>query len=270
MERYEALGDGFLKFIASLFLYKTHANWHEGHLTALKGKLVSNRNLFYIGSDFGLPKILNASIFDVQTSFAPSTKLPTNLKQILMNDKKLLTYLLDVNEGLSDAEIQNGIMNDENMLIFRSSLMDIDDEEESINRVDRSLVAFIDKKIIGDKVIADCVEALLGCTVSSVGIDATYKLCQKLKILPNAQNLLTERIRPRIVHESDLTVTNRATLEKKICYKFSNEIYLTQALTHASYPNQSSGTYQQLEFLGDAVLDFLVRFKFMIFLCKFN
>ncbi|XP_070496244.1 endoribonuclease Dcr-2 isoform X2 [Chironomus tepperi] len=260
MERYEALGDGFLKFIASLFLYKTHDNWHEGHLTALKGKMVSNRNLYYIGNDFGLSNILNASQFDVQTSFAPATKLPENLKQILINDKRMLTSLLDVTESLSDSEVENGLMNDENLRLFKSNaLMDTDgDDQESTTTIDRSFIGFIDKKVIGDKIIADCVEALLGCTVSSVGIDATYKLCQKLKILPETQNLLSEKINPRIVHESDLTVTNKQALEKKINYKFENEIYLTQALTHASYPNNASGTYQQLEFLGDAVLDFLI------------
>ncbi|KAL7037571.1 hypothetical protein ACKWTF_009277 [Chironomus riparius] len=258
MERFEALGDGFLKFIASLFLYKTHENWHEGHLTALKGKMVSNRNLYYIGNDFGLSNILNCSQFDMKSSFAPSTKLPVNLKKILVNDKRLLTYLLDVTENLSDSEVDNGIMSDEKLKIFRSTLMDIEDEQDSARNIDRSFIGFLDQKVIGDKIIADCVEALLGCTVSSVGIDATYKLCQKLKILPETQNLLTEKIHPRIVHETDLTVPNRGALEKKISYKFSNEIYLTQALTHASYPNKASGTYQQLEFLGDAVLDFLI------------
>jgi len=260
MERYEALGDGFLKFIASLFLYRTHKDWHEGHLTALKGKMVSNRNLYYIGNDFGLSNILNASQYEAQTSFAPSTKLPANLKEILVKDKRLLTCLLDVNESLSDAEVEKGMMSEENIKLFKTNQMETDDDDqESAKTIYRSFIGFMDQKIIGDKVIADCVEALLGCTVSSVGIDATYKLCQKLKILPETHNLLSERIDPRIVHDSDLTITNREMLEKKISYKFTNVTFLTQALTHASYPNKASGTYQQLEFLGDAVLDFLVR-----------
>ncbi|KAL7035187.1 hypothetical protein ACKWTF_008261 [Chironomus riparius] len=257
MERYEALGDGFLKFIVSLYLYKTHGNWHEGHLTALKGKMVSNRNLYYIGNDFGLPKILNATLFDVQSSFAPSTKLPANLKEVLVNDKRLLTCLLDVTKSLSNSEIENGLMNEENLELFRTHQKDVDDEV-AVENVDSSFIGFIDQKIIGDKIIADCVEALLGCTVSSVGIDAGYKLCQKLKILPETQNLLTEKINPRIIHENDLTLINRDALENKISYRFQDEIYLIQALTHASYPNKASGTYQQLEFLGDAVLDFLI------------
>lgn len=54
MERLEVLGDAFLKFSVSLYLFKKHSDWHEGYLSTLKGQIVSNRNLFYIGNDFGL------------------------------------------------------------------------------------------------------------------------------------------------------------------------------------------------------------------------
>ncbi|EDO35651.1 predicted protein, partial [Nematostella vectensis] len=47
--------------------------------------------------------------------------------------------------------------------------------------------------------------------------------------------------------------------EKRIGYEFSNKLYLIQALTHASYSqNRLTDCYQRLEFLGDALLDFLV------------
>lgn len=47
--------------------------------------------------------------------------------------------------------------------------------------------------------------------------------------------------------------------EKKIGYTFKNKGYLLQSLTHASYQyNQVTNCYQRLEFLGDAVLDFLI------------
>ena len=142
MERYEALGDGFLKFIASLYLYKTYENWHEGHLTALKGKMVSNRNLFYIGNDFGLSNILNATQFSQESSFAPSTKLSANLKEILVKNKRLLTCLFDVTSSLSNEEVENGLMNNENLKLFTNGNMEIDDEDDA-NRVDRSLIGFI-------------------------------------------------------------------------------------------------------------------------------
>lgn len=48
--------------------------------------------------------------------------------------------------------------------------------------------------------------------------------------------------------------------EDCIKYKFKDKMYLLQALTHASYQYNTltPDCYQRLEFLGDAVLDFLV------------
>ena len=50
-------------------------------------------------------------------------------------------------------------------------------------------------------------------------------------------------------------------LEKKIGYTFADKKLLTTALTHTSYVNEKkddSESYERLEFLGDALLDFFV------------
>lgn len=48
-------------------------------------------------------------------------------------------------------------------------------------------------------------------------------------------------------------------IEKIIGYKFKNKAFLLQALTHSSYtPNRTTLFYEKLEFIGDAVLDFLI------------
>ena len=47
--------------------------------------------------------------------------------------------------------------------------------------------------------------------------------------------------------------------EEIIGYRFSDRSYLLQAFSHASYyPNRLTDCYQRLEFLGDAVLDYLI------------
>lgn len=44
-----------------------------------------------------------------------------------------------------------------------------------------------------------------------------------------------------------------------VFYSFQQRLYLVEALTHASYhENRVTPSYQRLEFLGDALLDFLV------------
>uniref|UniRef100_A0A914Y452 Uncharacterized protein n=1 Tax=Panagrolaimus superbus TaxID=310955 RepID=A0A914Y452_9BILA len=48
-------------------------------------------------------------------------------------------------------------------------------------------------------------------------------------------------------------------LEEKIGYTFRDRSFLIQAFTHASFTyNRVTGCYQRLEFLGDAVLDYLI------------
>lgn len=48
-------------------------------------------------------------------------------------------------------------------------------------------------------------------------------------------------------------------IENIIGYKFNNPAYLLEALTHGSYtPNRITRSYERLEFLGDAILDFLL------------
>ena len=54
--------------------------------------------------------------------------------------------------------------------------------------------------------------------------------------------------------------SNLDRFEKEIlCYEFKDKSYLVQAFTHNSYyDNRITDCYQRLEFLGDAVLDFLI------------
>ena len=58
------------------------------------------------------------------------------------------------------------------------------------------------------------------------------------------------------MHCKDLSI-----LEKRIGYSFHNRTLLIHALTHTSYVNEhkkeSYGSNQRLEFLGDAILDFV-------------
>lgn len=264
MERYETLGDAFLKFIVSLFLFKKHEKWHEGHLTALKGRLVSNRTLYYVGINYGLQRYLKTSKFNIHSinsnkyiGLAPSTTLPENCLSLLRNNRELLINLFDLNELKMD-EVESGILSDENLQLLKVQRADAN--------IDCELIPNLNEQYIGDKIIADAVEALLGCVISSVGIEAAVKLCDNMKILPNEngflENLLKEKIPPRVHSMYDngiiTDINNRELLEKTIGYKFKDLKYLRQALTHSSYPIKIAGSYEQLEFLGDAILDFLI------------
>lgn len=71
MERLEVLGDSYLKFAVSLFLIQQHPTWHEGFLTACKGKIVSNRNLLYQGIERNIGGMLNVNGFEPKGNWTP-------------------------------------------------------------------------------------------------------------------------------------------------------------------------------------------------------
>lgn len=71
MERYEVLGDAFLKFGTSLYLLQRHIDWHEGHLTTIKGQIVSNRNLCYNAINMFLPGMIKIHNFQPKDDWQP-------------------------------------------------------------------------------------------------------------------------------------------------------------------------------------------------------
>lgn len=273
MERFEVLGDGFLKFTVSLFLFKKYMNYHEGHLTTLKGQIVSNRNLFYCGNDYGLSGMVKTSKFQPREFLPPSIGIPSNIRKLIEDDKTLLNKLYFIRD-LSNVEIENGELCRESLNLFRQQAqeqqkfkedaVDNDNDNDGDDNVEKSMLSFINQHYVGDKIIADAVESLIGVVVSTKGIDAGLKVLTEFNILPTSvmdSKLLKEKIPPRVnmtTERPECNIINRAKLESIIKYKFKNPVYLVQALTHASYPIKTSGSYQKLEFLGDAVLDFLV------------
>ncbi|CAB1331195.1 unnamed protein product [Coregonus sp. 'balchen'] len=117
------------------------------------------------------------------------------------------------------------------------------------------------EQCIADKSIADCVEALLGCYLTSCGERAAQMfLCSLglkygwLKIPPRCMF-----DHPDAERTLNHLISGFENFEKKISYTFQNKAYLLQAFTHASYHyNTITDCYQRLEFLGDAILDYLI------------
>lgn len=67
------------------------------------------------------------------------------------------------------------------------------------------------------------------------------------------------RCTPNPERTLNLLLDGFSSFEEKLGYHFSDRSYLLQAMTHASYsPNRLTDCYQRLEFLGDAVLDYLI------------
>ncbi|XP_054796957.1 endoribonuclease Dicer homolog 2 isoform X2 [Prosopis cineraria] len=108
---------------------------------------------------------------------------------------------------------------------------------------------------IKPKIIADVVEALIGACLITGGEKDAFKFMDWIgikvdfKISPNKTHLS--------IHAEKLV--NVRFLESKLNYSFNDRSLLVEALTHGSYMlPEIPKCYQRLEFLGDAVLDFLV------------
>jgi len=88
-------------------------------------------------------------------------------------------------------------------------------------------------------------------------IEGTTSLYSDYPISDSALREETEKLKDDV---NQLYQKNKLyEIEKVLKYKFQDKSHLVQAMTHLSCPmNQATGCYQRYEFLGDAILDFLV------------
>ncbi|KAG0565599.1 hypothetical protein KC19_7G000600 [Ceratodon purpureus] len=113
------------------------------------------------------------------------------------------------------------------------------------------------------KTIADVFEALIGAHYIHGGVDAAQAMMGWLGCEVGVDSGVREDARTRSHGQLEILPDSKvAELEALLKYKFQNRGLLVEALTHASCPRRSGDCYQRLEFLGDAVLDFLITRHF--------
>ncbi|TNN31573.1 Endoribonuclease Dicer [Liparis tanakae] len=394
LERLEMLGDSFLKHAITTYLFCTYPDAHEGRLSYMRSKKVSNCNLYRLGKKKGLPSRMVVSIFDPPVNWLPPGYVVNQDQSITEQlDEEAKEELLANGQLERDSEVEE----EEEVEVeeVEEELMLKDEPKEEVNLEEdleyyKEHIKFIDNMLLGsgafgkkislsafppplapapgsspapespskwkppkktphpphaaepapsspaaeefdysswdamcyldpskageeddfvvgfwnpaeencgaelgkqaisydlhteqciaDKSIADCVEALLGCYLTSCGERAAQMfLCSLgLKVLPLERGALPEaavdlcygwlQIPPRgLLDHPDAErtlnhlISGFENFESKINYTFQNKAYLLQAFTHASYHyNTITDCYQRLEFLGDAILDYLI------------
>lgn len=230
MERLETIGDSILKLIISIYVYGEASNSRcdEGRLSLMRMRQVCNKHLFHLGQKKAIGEFTAAQRFDLMSNFRPPGFKPP-----------------------------------------------VADHEPNLH-----VHQFVHKKNV-----ADSMEALIGVYLLTTGIKGALKLMNwmGLKTVPqidimafnpnNGFPVLPTRLPSSTIDETQNEEQEHALMqlysglelfEKRLCYTFKNKALLVEALTHASYlPNRITNCYQRLEFLGDAVLDYLVtRFYF--------
>lgn len=188
--------------------------------------------------------------------------MPRKLKDI-MNEFHITA--LDLYKlHLSQSEFENGFCTTQTEVKFASDLH----RRKNTDSQDQNSRCLLEQQYVSDKTVADSIEALIGVYLNSAGIEKTLHLLSFFKILPD-DIILSQILRKRIVSGMvksnvpqemvDEHLLNPKVLETALGYTFNDRSYLLQALTHASFPTNSvTGCYQELEFIGDAILDFFI------------
>ncbi|KAJ2950977.1 hypothetical protein O0L34_g5354 [Tuta absoluta] len=173
---------------------------------------------------------------------------------------------------LPPEEVLSGNLSEESLQLIRQKLSADNEstlEKEPFDGVQVAMQCHVRAQAVADKSLADCVESLVGTYLLSDGILGGVKVLEWLKVLPpqdNFEALLTRKV-PTILTENKTTAAEvnrvmdycREDIEKILNYKFKDPAFLLEALSHPSYiRNRLTRSYERLEFLGDAILDFLI------------
>ncbi|XP_029037837.2 endoribonuclease Dicer [Osmia bicornis bicornis] len=257
LERLETLGDSYLKFIVSLFLYTTFPNCNEGPLTTLKGKLIGNRNLYYCGVKKNIPGRMKVDDFAPLSNFiAPAYTVNRQLQTLLLETEVSPNVLYEIQIPKTEQFI--GIISETTNSVIEEKVLNWEPAESQTG-----MEHYLGIQTVADKTVADCIEALIGVYLTHLGIKDTIILLKWLQILPNEIDIrgLLYDISEDFVAQENINrfMPWASNIETKIGYKFQNQAFLLKAFTHPSYTaNNVTECYQRLEFLGDAILDFLI------------
>ncbi|KAF7283787.1 hypothetical protein GWI33_022827 [Rhynchophorus ferrugineus] len=261
MERLETLGDSFLKMFASIYIYLKYPQFTAGSATSLKGRLVSNKNLYYLGKLKNIGGIMKTRDLQISDWLPTGFKVPDEIENAIKSKQLPVSLLYRLN--FSTETQVSGVLSQEDFDNIEA-LQDPDDDVESIN----DSAPFFNVSFTGDKRVADCVEALIGVYFKCNGIQGGIQFMEWMNIIPAHENLykLINQRPPNPILKQNATekdvmyhIPRCSDIENIIGYKFNNPAYLLQALTHGSYtPNRITQSYERLEFLGDAILDFLI------------
>uniref|UniRef100_A0A8D1V6B4 Endoribonuclease Dicer n=1 Tax=Sus scrofa TaxID=9823 RepID=A0A8D1V6B4_PIG len=146
LERLEMLGDSFLKHAITTYLFCTYPDAHEGRLSYMRSKKVSNCNLYRLGKKKGLPSRMVVSIFDPPVNWLPPG--------YVVNQDKSNTDKWEKDEMTKDCVLANGRLDadleeeDAAALMWRPPREEAEDDEDLLE-YDQEHIRFIDSMLMG-------------------------------------------------------------------------------------------------------------------------
>ena len=292
MERLEILGDSFLKFSTTIFLYyKMKDTCDEGDLSLARSRIVGNRNLYEISRVLRLANCGIVSDFmNPLTNWSPPGYVSC---QVQGTSETLEDALVDL-EGRTFGKVGSlcKLLRVEEVHDFITGKIN----KEDLVKIARARKNCEDKggggggvkirgyKVLSDKSQADCVEAMMGSYLYHCGPGACLQFMASIGINLSSSNdvkgvMKRSRSEEPFTHftpKKDAFVNDGAReaahrfntmlnklgvteIEEILGYTFKEKSFLLEAFTHPSYEeNRLTGSYEKLEYLGDAVLDYII------------
>ncbi|XP_076937243.1 dicer-like protein 4 [Bidens hawaiensis] len=223
LERLEVLGDAFLKFAVGRHVFLVNNSLDEGILTRKRSNMVNNSHLLKLALSNNLHVYIRDQPFE-SCHFYPFGRRCSVI-------------------CTSGTQVQIHSSHESNLKTGENT-------EVRCNKGHHWLQK---------KTIADIVEALVGAFLVDSGFKAAIAFLKWLGIPVDFQHSQVAAICASSRVFSPLSgLIDISALENRLGYRFQNKGLLLQALLHPSYHNNYGGCYQRLEFLGDAVLDYLI------------
>ena len=202
LERLETIGDSFLKFAITAYLYCTYPGIHEGKLSYLRSKQVSNYNLYRQGKRKGLAECMIATKFEPMENWLPPGFVVSQESAF----KGLDVYIVPSIKSGSAGDQEQGMQHTEEDCCvaeedtpqqrkFNRELAECLKSEEDNESVPDVPIKYLipynlqTQHSLPDKSIADCVEALIGCYLTSCSQRAALQFMSwlGLKVLPDEE-----------------------------------------------------------------------------------
>lgn len=278
LERLETLGDSFLKLSTSVFLFCDRPIDHEGKLSISREHRVGNFNLYQLAKQRNITSMLLSTAFEPRQMWTPpgftfkhgllSQIESDNVSQLSEEELRYLYHkstdkgVADCVESLIGAYLVSGGI--EAAVRFMKWI--------GIKLHRRQIPTKVPPTLSGQLQQLANSQAASSCDSSShsaAPISQTSPMPNTGLFLFNSSAVfkahfgrpLTSQLNDKQIVEMEklLKICSAADVCKNINWEFSDRCLLLQALTHASYfRNRITDCYQRLEFLGDAILDYLV------------
>lgn len=252
-ERLEFLGDSVLKLSCTLRLFTRHPHASEGNMHSMRANEVSNEALRSRAQKHNLKKFLCFDRAQVEGWTAPGCDRVG--KTVVLNHKSLA----DVTEALCGVLYVSGLEH------YNRKQKNSENDDMMLSQL--SPAAFVEGYKYGAKMLE--VFGILRGTEPSLLETKLAAIHSLHKVGSDAPTKVTKEALPYDTRVSNpqpgkFWKDRYGGLEKTLGYTFHCRHLLICALTHGSFVDQNttqstmSETFQRLEFLGDAVLDFCI------------